>query len=61
MLTYQILANAGIVPSTSKTYTSAQIQAAFTASSFGFPAAIQCSSGALNEIWYSFNVQGSVQ
>ncbi|KIN04861.1 hypothetical protein OIDMADRAFT_192336 [Oidiodendron maius Zn] len=58
---YQILSNGGIVPSTTKTYTSAQIQAAFTQSSFGFPATIQCSSGALDEIWYSFNVRGSVQ
>ncbi|KAF7907735.1 uncharacterized protein EAF01_005321 [Botrytis porri] len=57
--TYTWLANAGIVPSTTKTYTSAQIQAAITAG-FGYPATIQCTSSSLNEIWYSFEVRGSV-
>lgn len=27
---------------------------------FGFAVTIQCSSGALNEIWYTFGVRGSV-
>ena len=54
----KILANAGIVPSDTATYTSAQIQAAIQ-KAFGFQATIGCSSGALNEIWYSFEVQGS--
>ncbi|PSS13085.1 hypothetical protein M430DRAFT_124994 [Amorphotheca resinae ATCC 22711] len=58
--TYTTLANAGIVPSSSATYTSAQIQAAFK-KSFGYEVTIQCSSGALDEVWYSFNVKGSVQ
>ncbi|ESZ96093.1 hypothetical protein SBOR_3570 [Sclerotinia borealis F-4128] len=57
--TYTWLANAGIVPSASKTYTSAQIQAAITAG-FGYPATIQCSSSSLDAIWYSFEVRGSV-
>ncbi|KAF7904069.1 hypothetical protein EAF00_001403 [Botryotinia globosa] len=57
--TYTWLANAGIVPSTTKTYTSAQIQAAITAG-FGYPAIIQCKSSSLDEIWYSFEVRGSV-
>ncbi|KAF5875591.1 putative ribonuclease t2 protein [Botrytis fragariae] len=57
--TYTWLANAGIVPSTTKTYTSAQIQAAITAG-FGYPATIQCTSSSLDEIWYSFEVRGSV-
>lgn len=38
----------------------AAIQAALKAK-FGVTAAIQCSSGAIDEIWYSFYVQGSVQ
>jgi ribonuclease T2 len=54
------LANAGIVPSSTATYTSAQIKAALKAS-FGYDVTIQCASGALDEIWYSFDVQGSVQ
>ncbi|KAG9239069.1 ribonuclease-like protein T2 [Amylocarpus encephaloides] len=57
--TYQALINAGITPSTTKTYTSAQIQAALKAA-FGVTAIIQCSSGALDEVWYSYYVQGSV-
>ncbi|KAM3075453.1 Ribonuclease T2 precursor (RNase T2) [Clarireedia jacksonii] len=58
--TYTFLSNAGIVPSTTATYTAAQIQAAITAG-FGKTATIQCSSGALNAIWYSYEVRGSVQ
>ncbi|KAF4635847.1 hypothetical protein G7Y89_g2229 [Cudoniella acicularis] len=57
---YTALAQAGIVPSTTATYTSAQIQAALKAA-FGVTATIQCSSGALDEIWYSFYVEGSLQ
>ncbi|RFU31258.1 hypothetical protein B7463_g5050, partial [Scytalidium lignicola] len=57
--TYAFLADAGIVPSSSATYTAAEIQAAIRAA-FGFEATIQCSSGALDEIWYSFDVLGSV-
>jgi len=57
---YTWLANAGIVPSSSKTYTAAQIQAALKAG-FGASVTIGCSSGALNEIWYSYYVTGSVQ
>ncbi|CAG8976082.1 hypothetical protein HYALB_00002360 [Hymenoscyphus albidus] len=56
---YSALSAAGIVPSTTKTYTLAAIQAALKAK-FGVTAAVQCSSGALDEIWYSFYVQGSV-
>ncbi|KAH8765832.1 ribonuclease-like protein T2, partial [Hyaloscypha finlandica] len=57
---YTALANAGIVPSSSATYTSAQIKAALK-SAYGFDVTIQCASGALDEIWYSYDVQGSVQ
>ncbi|KAI9707638.1 MAG: ribonuclease T2-like [Candelina mexicana] len=58
--TYSILAAAGITPSTSRTYTSAQIESAIS-SVQGHQVTIGCSSGALNEIWYHFNVRGSVQ
>ncbi|CZR56972.1 related to ribonucleases [Phialocephala subalpina] len=57
---YTALANAGITPSSTETYTSAAILAALKAS-FGQNPTIQCSSGALDEIWYSFDVLGSVQ
>ncbi|QSZ35810.1 hypothetical protein DSL72_006932 [Monilinia vaccinii-corymbosi] len=57
--TYDWLANAGIVPSTTKTYTSAQIQAAIS-DAFGYTAIIGCKSSTLYQIWYSFEVQGSV-
>ncbi|RDL39626.1 uncharacterized protein BP5553_03966 [Venustampulla echinocandica] len=57
---YTALKNAGIVPSTSATYTSAKIQSALE-TAFGHPVTIRCQSKALNEIWYSFYVQGSVQ
>ncbi|KAL8718184.1 MAG: hypothetical protein Q9225_004646 [Loekoesia sp. 1 TL-2023] len=57
---YSFLSAAGIVPSTTKTYTSAEILAAL-AKPRGVQVAIQCSSSALDEIWYFFNVKGSVQ
>ncbi|KAI4172565.1 MAG: hypothetical protein LQ346_008577, partial [Caloplaca aetnensis] len=57
---YSFLSAAGIVPSTSKTYTAAEINAAL-AQPRGVQATIQCSNSALDEIWYFFNVQGSVQ
>jgi ribonuclease T2 len=57
---YQWLAAAGITPSTTATYTAAAIQSALQ-SNFGQQVTINCASGALNEIWYHYNVQGSVQ
>ncbi|RFU34240.1 hypothetical protein B7463_g2081, partial [Scytalidium lignicola] len=57
---YTFLKNAGIVPSNTVTYTLDQVQSALTAA-HGFPVTIQCSGGALNEIWYHFNVRGNVQ
>jgi ribonuclease T2 len=58
--TYQWLSDAGITPSSSKTYTSSAIQSALE-NQFGHPVTLMCSSGALNQIYYTFNVQGSVQ
>lgn len=57
---YDWLAAAGIVPSTTATYTLAAIQAALTAH-HGHNVVINCANGALNELWYQFNVRGSVQ
>ncbi|KAH8588132.1 ribonuclease T2-like protein [Bisporella sp. PMI_857] len=57
---YATLANAGIIPSTTVTYTFAEIQAALTLA-HGFPVTISCTSGALDQIWYHYNVLGSVQ
>lgn len=57
---YEWLSAAGITPSSSKTYTSAQIQAALKAK-HGQEVTLGCSSGALNEIWYHYSVRGSVQ
>lgn len=58
---YSWLAAAGIVPSSTKTYTLAAIQSALTAK-FGFAVTINCNSQKeLDELWYHYNVQGSVQ
>ncbi|KAL9601259.1 MAG: hypothetical protein Q9219_002664 [cf. Caloplaca sp. 3 TL-2023] len=57
---YSFLSAAGIVPSTTKTYTAAEINAALTKPR-GVQVSIQCSNSALDEIWYFFNVRGSVQ
>ncbi|KAK0262106.1 hypothetical protein B0A54_05056 [Friedmanniomyces endolithicus] len=58
---YEWLSEAGILPSTSTTYTTAQIQAALSKNRGGHQVYLGCQSGALNEIWYFFNVQGSIQ
>ncbi|KAL8814852.1 MAG: hypothetical protein Q9223_005961 [Gallowayella weberi] len=57
---YAILSAAGIVPSSTKTYTSSQILAALAAPR-GVQVSIQCRNGEIDEIWYFFDVQGSVQ
>ncbi|KAL8956327.1 MAG: hypothetical protein Q9183_006332, partial [Haloplaca sp. 2 TL-2023] len=57
---YSFLSAAGIVPSTTKTYTSAEILAAL-AEPRGVEVTIRCRNGELDEIWYFFNVRGSVQ
>jgi len=58
---YQWLSEAGITPSSSATYTSSQIQDALSKNRDGHQVYLGCQSGALTEIWYFFNVQGSVQ
>ncbi|KAL8826898.1 MAG: hypothetical protein Q9170_007226 [Blastenia crenularia] len=57
---YAFLSAAGIVPSTTQTYTAAEINAAL-AKPRGVQVSIQCSSSALDEIWYFFDVRGTVQ
>ncbi|THY55359.1 ribonuclease T2 [Aureobasidium pullulans] len=57
--TYQWLANAGITPSSSKTYTNAQITTALK-NKFGATPILSCTSGKLNQIEYAYNVRGSV-
>ncbi|KAH2828439.1 hypothetical protein KXW08_004447 [Aspergillus fumigatus] len=58
--TYQTLANAGIVPSHTETYTLDEIQAAL-AKAHAAPVTIRCRNRALNEVWYHFNIAGSLQ
>jgi len=58
--TYKALEVAGILPTTSRTYTSAEIQAALTAIT-GSEVVLGCFRGQLNQAWYSFNVKGSLQ
>ncbi|KGO74875.1 hypothetical protein PITC_043760 [Penicillium italicum] len=56
--THKALADAGITPSTSKTYTLKAIQKALTAK-HGAPVYVGCSDGNLNQAWYYFNVKGN--
>ncbi|KAI8945248.1 ribonuclease T2-like protein [Xylaria longipes] len=55
--TYGALSAAGITPSNSKTYTSAQIQAALLKVT-GKAAVISCSSSELSQVYYGFFVNG---
>ncbi|KAI1277486.1 ribonuclease t2 [Xylaria sp. FL0933] len=57
---YDWLSAAGIVPSTTQTYTLSAIQAALTAH-HGHNVVIGCSGSTLNELWYHFQVKGSIQ
>lgn len=56
---FEVLAAAGIIPSTTVTYTLSAIQAALTAS-HGYPVTLGCSGSLFEEIWYHYNVLGSV-
>lgn len=57
---YDWLSAAGIVPSSSATYTLSAMQAALT-KGHGKAVTINCASGAVDEIWYHYEVKGSVQ
>ncbi|KAG1754932.1 ribonuclease T2 [Suillus paluster] len=57
--TYDWLADAGITPSSSETYTLSSLQSALKAAS-GFTPALGCSSHKLSSISWYFNLKGSV-
>ncbi|GJN80464.1 ribonuclease T2-like [Purpureocillium lilacinum] len=58
--TYQWLADAGITPSGSKTYALDKIQSVLQAK-HGAKVTLGCKGKVLNEVWYHYNVQGSLQ
>lgn len=58
--TYEWLKEAGIVPSETDTYTSEQIQSVLT-EKHGYEVTIGCRGGAFDQVWYHFDVRGSVQ
>lgn len=58
---YSLLANAGIKPSNSATYKLTDVQNALAKGHGGHIPYVGCSSNAIDEIWYYFNVRGSVQ
>ncbi|KAH8914202.1 ribonuclease T2 [Atractiella rhizophila] len=57
--TYTWLSNAGITPSSSKTYTLSALQAAIK-SAFGQQVYFGCDGSTLNEIWYYHNTKGNI-
>ena len=57
---HKFLANAGIIPSQTQTYALADIEAALE-QAHGDPVTVRCQNGAINEIWYYFNIAGSLQ
>ncbi|KOS21474.1 Ribonuclease Trv [Escovopsis weberi] len=58
--TYEWLADAGITPDKSKSYATADVQAALSRR-HGAPVTLGCKGKRLNEVWYHFNVRGSLQ
>lgn len=56
----QFLAAAGILPSHSQTYALADVEDALERA-HGAPVTVHCRSGSLSEIWYHFNIAGSLQ
>ncbi|GEQ68411.1 hypothetical protein JCM33374_g2079 [Metschnikowia sp. JCM 33374] len=57
--TYQFLTNAGIVPSTSQTYTFDQISSALSSNFNGHSVYFKCDkNNALQEVWYYHHLQG---
>ena len=57
----QFLAAANILPSYTESYAAADIIATLRRGHKGMTPIIQCRYGALDEIWYYFDVRGSVQ
>ncbi|KAI2471957.1 ribonuclease M [Annulohypoxylon bovei var. microspora] len=58
--TYQWLADAGITPSSSTTYKLSDIQAALSKNHNGETVYIGCSGSAIEQVYYYYNVYGSV-
>lgn len=58
--TYKWLSDIGITPSTSETYDFAEIQAKLD-EMHGAEVFIGCDGEAINEVWYFYNVKGSLQ
>jgi ribonuclease T2 len=58
--TYDWLAEAGIKPTTNKTYTFSAIQDALQ-SQHGNEVTLGCKNGVFNEVWYHYEVRGSIQ
>ncbi|KAG6010312.1 hypothetical protein E4U43_008605 [Claviceps pusilla] len=58
--TYRWLADAGITPSSSKYYSLSKIQSVLS-EQHGAEVTLGCKGKALNEVWYHYNVRGSLQ
>lgn len=58
--TYKWLSDAGITPSTSDKYSSDDVQKALS-DKHGAPVTIDCEGDELNQVWYHYNVKGSLQ
>jgi ribonuclease T2 len=58
---YTWLSDAGIVPSTSTTYSLSAIQNALANKFDGHAPYVGCRSGQLDELWYFYNIRGSLQ
>ncbi|CUA71714.1 hypothetical protein RSOLAG22IIIB_04761 [Rhizoctonia solani] len=59
LTTYEFLGAAGIYPSSTATYTLAQINAAVKAK-WGYTPAFDCTSGSLNAVSYYYHLKGSI-
>ncbi|KAF7714924.1 Uncharacterized protein PECH_007832 [Penicillium ucsense] len=57
---YEFLAANGILPSYTQRYALTDIESALE-SGHGAPVTVHCRQGALSEIWYHFNIAGSLQ
>jgi ribonuclease T2 len=58
--TYKTLAAAGVLPSNAQTFTLAELRNPLRVKQ-GVPVTLRCHGNVLNEIWYHFDVLGSIQ
>lgn len=56
----ETLENAGITPDSSKTYDLSKVESALAKLHDGHEPTVGCQDGAINEVWYYYNVQGNV-